>query len=467
MNLIPTIIAGGSGTRLWPLSRRMVPKQFNALTSDQSMMSVTINRLEGIAHDALYIVGNHEHQFLLAEELGSSSLVPTIFLEPCKRNTAPAIALAAFHADPSDILLIFPADQAIANQEAFLESIENAVELATNGHLTTMGVIPTSPHTGYGYIQAGKPNKAGYDVTAFVEKPDQAVAKAYVASGDYYWNSGMFVFSAGQYLAELELYRPNIFNACQRAYDQAIHSENTINADKTEFENCPSESVDYAVMENTKTSAMVPLDAGWSDIGSWQSLRGIQPQDANGNVLVGDVVVFDTQNSYIRASDRLVVASGLTNQIVIDTKDALLVTDVNSEQGLTAIVEKLETTHNQKTIDHRKVRRPWGTYDSVDIGETHQVKRIRVNPGARLSRQSHTHRAEHWIVVNGEAEVYKDGEISILLENESIFLPKGCIHSLGNSTNEILEIIEVQYGSYLGEDDIVRYADLYGRVTEE
>ena len=467
MILIPTIIAGGSGTRLWPLSRRMVPKQFNALTSDQSMMSLTIDRLKGIEHDALYIVGNHEHQFLLAEELGSSSLIPTIFLEPCKRNTAPAIALAAFHADPSDILLIFPADQVIVNQIAFLESIENAVELATNGHLTTMGVIPTSPHTGYGYIQAGKPNKAGYDVTAFVEKPDPTVATTYVASGDYYWNSGMFVFSAGQYLAELERYRPNIFNACQRAYDRAILVENTIKADKTEFENCPSESVDYAVMENTKTSAMVPLDADWSDVGSWKSLRDIQPQDANGNVLVGDVVAVDTQNSYIRASDRLVVASGLTDQIVIDTKDALLVTDVNSEQKLTAIVEKLETTHNQKTIDHRKVRRPWGSYDSVDIGETHQVKRIRVNPGARLSRQSHSHRDEHWIVVKGEAEVYKDGEISILLENESIFLPKGCIHSLGNSANEILEIIEVQYGSYLGEDDIVRYDDLYGRVTEE
>ena len=273
MTLIPTIIAGGSGTRLWPLSRRMVPKQFNALTSDQSMMSLTIDRLKGIEHDALYIVGNHEHQFLLAEELGSSSLIPTIFLEPCKRNTAPAIALAAFHADPSDILLVFPGDHVIVDQSAFLESIENAVELATNGHLTTMGVIPTSPHTGYGYIQAGKPNRAGYDVTAFVEKPNQTVATTYVASGDYYWNSGMFVFSAGLYLAELERYRPNIFNACQRAYDRAVHVENTIRADKTEFENCPSESVDYAVMENTKTSAMVPLDAGWSETREQQRRR--------------------------------------------------------------------------------------------------------------------------------------------------------------------------------------------------
>ncbi len=467
MALIPTIIAGGSGTRLWPLSRQMFPKQFVALTSKQSMLAETIDRLSNIDHDKVYLVGNLDHEFLLSSAADSMEINRTIFLEPCKRNTAPAIALAALYADPMDILFILPADQVILDGQAFCDSVRRAFDLAELDHLVTMGITPKFPHTGYGYIRAGEPEGEGFKIAEFVEKPDLTTAENYVTTGDYYWNSGMFLFKAARYLSELREFRPEILEACQKAYELSTNKENVIKVDKAEFEKCPSESIDYAVMENTKDAVMVGLDANWDDVGSWKSLRDIQAQDASGNVVTGDVVTSNTRNSYIRASEKLVVALGLDNQIVIDTKDALLVADVADEQQLAAIVKELEVTHNQQTVEHREVQRPWGTYDSVDVGEHHQVKRIKVNPGARLSRQSHEKRDEHWIVVKGKAEVYKDGEVSILSENESTFLPKGCVHSLGNRETTTLEIVEVQYGSYLGEDDIVRYDDLYGRVPDD
>ena len=467
MALIPTIIAGGSGTRLWPLSRQMFPKQFLALVSKRPMLLETIDRLANIDHDRIYLVGNRDHEFLVANAAESVEIDRTIFLEPCKRNTAPAVALAALHADPTDILFVLPADQVILDNQAFCSSVKRAIDLAESDYLVTMGITPKVPHSGYGYIRAGESKGGGFTVAEFVEKPDLPTAEKYVTSGDYYWNSGMFLFKASRYLSELHEFRPDMLEACRKAYKKSIHKNNVVKVDETEFKNCLSESIDYAVMENTNNAVIVSLDANWDDVGSWKSVKDIQPHDENGNVLIGDVVAVDTKNSYIRSSDRLIVAMGLDSQILIDTKDALLVTNTSSDQQLATIVEELQLTHNQQTVHHREVQRPWGTYDSVDVGAHHQVKRIKVKPGARLSRQSHKQRDEHWIVVKGKAEVYKDGEIVILSENESTFLPKGCVHSLGNPETTILEIVEVQYGSYLGEDDIVRYDDLYGRVPEE
>lgn len=466
MALIPTIITGGSGTRLWPLSRQLFPKQFVALVSKRPMLLETIDRIADIDHDGIYLVGNRDHEFLLADSAESVEIEETIFLEPCKRNTAPAVALAALHADPMDILFVLPADHVILDNRAFCLSVERAIDLAKSDHLVTMGITPTSSHTGYGYIRAGDPKGDGFALKEFIEKPDLATAEKYVRSGDYYWNSGMFLFKAGRYLSELHEFRPEMFEACNKAYERSIHKDNVIEINEKEFENCPSESIDYAIMESTKNGVVVGLDANWSDVGSWKSLKEIQTQDENGNVLNGDVVTVDTTNSYIRSSDRLVVALGLDSQIVIDTEDALLVTNTFSEQKLAMVVEELKATHKQQTVDHKEVNRPWGTYHSIAVGEQHQVKRIRVKSGGRLSRQSHKHRDEHWIVVKGTAEVYKDGEIFTLSENESTFLPRGCVHSLGNLEMSTLEIVEVQFGSYLGEDDIVRYDDLYGRVPE-
>ena len=467
MALIPTIIAGGSGTRLWPLSRQLFPKQFVSLNSKRPMLVETIHRLANIQHDRIYLVGNRDHEFLLSDAADSMEIDRTIFLEPCKRNTAPAVALAALHANPTDILFILPADHVILNDQAFFDSVNRAIDLAASNSLVTMGITPTFPHTGYGYIRVGEPKGEGFNVEEFVEKPDLLTAENYVAAGNYYWNSGMFILKADRYLSELHEFRPEILEACQKAYENSLQENNVIKVDETEFENCPSESIDYAVMENTNNAVVVSLDANWNDVGSWKSLKDLQAHDENGNVIIGDVVVVDTKNSYIRSSDRLTVAMGLDGHILIDTKDALLVTNTSSEQQLATVVEQLQLTHNQQTVHHREVQRPWGTYDSVDVGEHHQVKRIKVKPGARLSRQSHKERDEHWIVVKGKAEVYKDGEVVILSENESTFIPKGCVHSLGNPETTILEIVEVQYGSYLGEDDIVRYDDIYGRVPKD
>lgn len=467
--LFPVILAGGQGTRLWPLSRMGYAKQFLHLTSSPlSMLQSTIARLDSINTQQPLLICNEEHRFIAAEQLRQLGLKQAkIILEPVGRNTAPAIALAALHViaqgqDP--ILLILAADHLIQNTAEFQQVIIRALPLAEDGKLVTFGIVPTHPETGYGYIQKGQALGSGFRVSRFVEKPDLSTAKDYVESGEYCWNSGMFMFRASRYLDALAKSRPDIFNACQAAMTNISSDLDFIRVQAEAFAACPEDSIDYAVMEKTRDAVMVPLDAGWSDIGSWSALWEVSDKDAEGNHFSGDVVALHTHNTLVKGDKRLIATLGLKNLVIIDTQDALLVAHKDQVQDVKKIVERLKAEGRTEHLNHREVYRPWGVYDAIDHGERYQVKRITVKPGAKLSVQMHHHRAEHWIIVSGTAKVTKGDKTYLVTENESTYIPIGQVHALENPGVIPLELIEVQSGSYLGEDDIVRFEDRYGRA---
>jgi len=466
--ILPVIMAGGSGSRLWPLSRVLMPKQFLKLDGQQTMLQATVNRLNDVDALSPVVICNEEHRFIAAEQLRQiGQLDHNIILEPAGRNTAPAIALAAFAAvkkgiDP--LLLVLAADHVIANTAVFTKAVNDAAHFATSGKLITFGIVPNAAETGYGYIKRGESVSAVFKVDSFVEKPSLAVAEQYVASGEYYWNSGMFMFKASVYLNELKQHRPDIYNACESAMKEVNPDLDFIRVNKEAFLACPDDSIDYAVMEKTSSALVVPLDAGWNDVGSWSSLWEISEKDVNGNVHYGDVFNTNSHNNYIYAETSLVATVGLQNVVVVQTKDAVLVASRDKVQDVKAIVQQLKAAERTEFKIHREVYRPWGKYDSIDSGQRYQVKRITVKPNEKLSIQMHHHRAEHWIVVSGTANVTVDGKDTLLSENESIYIPLGAIHALENPGKIPLELIEVQSGSYLGEDDIVRFSDRYGRA---
>jgi len=467
--LIPVILSGGSGSRLWPLSREMYPKQLLPLVNDTTMLQDTALRTAGIADiTPPMVVCNEEHRFMVAEQLRQLDMpASAVILEPCGRNTAPAIAVAALEGlaqGANPLLLVLPADHVIKDVERFQAAVAAGVPLAAAGKLATFGVVPTSAETGYGYIKAGEPLDAGgYRIERFVEKPNRATAEQYLASGDYYWNSGMFMFSAQRYLDELEQFAPQMLAACREAYSQVTRDKDFTRLGAEAFARCPSDSIDYAVMEKTADAVVIPLDAGWNDVGSWSALWEIGARDDAGNVVKGDVLLQGVSNSYIAAQSRLVAAVGVCDHVIVETADAVLVAHKDHVQEVKTIVNLLNTQARPESVFHRKVYRPWGAYESVDVDERFQVKRITVNPGASLSLQMHHHRAEHWIVVKGTARVTREAEVVLLAENQSIYIPLGVAHRLENPGVIPLELIEVQSGSYLGEDDIVRFEDTYGR----
>lgn len=471
----PVVLAGGSGSRLWPKSRAALPKQFLRLTSNLTMLQDTVARLEGTQAEQPIVICNDSHRFLVAEQLRQQNIEHGgILLEPMGRNTAPAIALAALHAslngeDPT--LLVLAADHLINDNKAFHEAIAQAEVLAEQGKLVTFGIVPDSAHTGYGYIRSGAKvaqAEVGFDVAEFVEKPDLATAQQYVDSGNYFWNSGMFLFKASRYLEELEKYAPDMLDICKRAIATEAPDLEFVRVDADIFATCPDDSIDYAVMEKTDSAAVVPLDAGWSDVGSWSSLwETAKEKDENQNVIIGDAILDDVHNSYINAEQRLISVVGLDDVVVVETKDAVLVAHKDKVQNIKNVVNKLKAEKRPEFEFHREVFRPWGSYDSIDNGERFQVKRITVKPGEKLSVQMHHHRAEHWIVVAGTAKVTNGEETLLLCENQSTYIPVGVIHALENPGKIPLELIEVQSGTYLGEDDIVRFSDRYGRVESK
>jgi mannose-1-phosphate guanylyltransferase / mannose-6-phosphate isomerase len=488
----PVILCGGSGTRLWPLSRSGFPKQFLVLSGDgsnQSLFQQAISRINAIGNAQIdlsptLIVTNEEHRFLALDQLRElKSIKATLLLEPVGRNTAPALSLAALQAldnkieDLDPILIITPADQTVQNQAAFVKALQDCVAVVAEDQskktIAILGITPTAPETGYGYIQRnsnkGKHNE--FTVAQFVEKPDAKTAQVYLANGNYLWNSGMFVLRASTWLAALAQYRPDIAKATEAAWNNKLLDQSGeimfVRPDKVLFAAVPSESIDYAVIEkctaDTFSVKMVELDAGWNDLGAWDAVWQVGKQDADGNVTSGDALLANTKNSLVHASSRLVSAVGVENLVIVETADAVLVADRKNSQDVKSIVNKLEQQQREEKNLHRKVARPWGWYDSVDEGERFKVKRIQVKPGASLSLQMHHHRAEHWIVVKGVAEITNGDQVIILTENQSTYIPQGQTHRLANPGKNPLEIIEVQSGSYLGEDDIVRFEDTYGR----
>jgi len=466
--LLPVILAGGSGTRLWPLSRKHYAKQYLALGGESTMLQDTVARLSGLRHLPPMLICNADTRFLAAEQMRQINEDEVkILLEPAGRNTAPAIALGALEAlaggqDP--VLLVMPADHKIADRAAFSKAVEAGTALAQAGRLVTFGIAPTHPETGYGYIECGAADGAAYNVEGFVEKPDATTAAGYLAQGGYYWNSGIFMFRASRYLEELERFRPDILSACKAAFAGKTADLDFLRFDKDAFLACPGDSIDYAVMEKTEASVVVPLAAGWSDIGSWAALWEAAPKNGHKNCEIGDVVSLNGQGNYINAGSRLVAAVGCENMVIVETKDAVFVAPKDKVQDIKALVARLKSDGRAEVEVHRDVYRPWGKYDTVDMAERYQVKRITVNPGAKLSVQKHFHRAEHWVVVRGTAKITKGEETLLLTENQSTYIPLGEIHALENPGKVPLELIEVQSGSYLGEDDIVRFEDKYGRV---
>lgn len=474
MNKIhPVIMAGGTGSRLWPLSRELYPKQFLSIDDNSSMLQKTFQRLSGVEHTSPIVICNEEHRFIAAEQIRQGGFDHSgIILEPVGRNTAPAIALAAFHAvkDGNDpILLVLAADHLIQNESAFITVVNSAQIFAEDGQLVTFGIVPDSPETGYGYIKRGAKkelSKEGFNVDRFVEKPDLATAQTYLDSGEYYWNSGMFMFKASKYLEELKQHKPEIYKACERALSNTQTDLDFIRVDKQAFEACPEDSIDYAVMEKTANATVIPLNAGWSDVGSWSALWDVCGKDANGNVVKGDVIVVNSTNSYLHSENKLIATVGIDDLIVVETKDAILVADKSQVQNVKSVVRQLSNQNRTEHILHREVYRPWGKYDSIDNGVRDHVKRITVNPGEKLSIQMHHHRAEHWIVVSGTAKVTNGEKTFLVTEDQSTYIPLGTIHALENPGKIPLEMIEVQTGSYLGEDDIVRFEDRYGRLSK-
>ncbi|MQW92627.1 mannose-1-phosphate guanylyltransferase/mannose-6-phosphate isomerase [Acinetobacter wanghuae] len=475
--MIPVILSGGSGTRLWPLSRSSYPKQFLPITEDKTLFQLTLDRISNLNQSLInfqnpIIVTNEGHRFIVAEQLRQQQVNAKILLEPVARNTAPAIAAAAelalsYGEDP--VLLILAADHIIEDQEAFNKSVEVGLQAAEAGQLVTFGVVPTSPETGYGYIKAQDINTfeleiQTYAIEKFIEKPNLATAQEYIKEGSYLWNSGMFMFKASVYLEELEKYNPAIVENAKASIQYSKNDLDFVRLDKEHFEQSPEDSIDYAVMEHTTKAVVVPLSAHWNDVGAWKSVWEVSNKDINGNVLRGDTIAEGTTNSLVYAEHRLVSVLGLENVVVIETSDAVLVANKNKVQDIKKIVEKLKQSKRPEVDTHRKMYRPWGSYDSIDSGSRYQVKCIVVNPGQKLSLQMHHHRAEHWIVVNGTAKVRKGNETVLLTENQSIYIPLGEIHALENPGKVPLELIEVQSGSYLDEDDIIRFEDVYGRV---
>lgn len=486
MKILPVILCGGSGTRLWPLSRQQHPKQMLTLSGSHTMLQATALRIAESAMPAAWeiapplVIGQEECRFLTAEQLRQiGRAASAIILEPVGRNTAPALTVASlFAADEQEedpVMVVMPADHIIAQPERFCEALSHAVTLAAEGRIVTLGVKPTMPETGYGYIRFGAKigDSEGSEIAEFVEKPDAATAEQYLAEGNYLWNSGIYILRASTWLAQIERFRPDILAACRVAMETSARDSDFVRVGKVAFSACPSDSIDYAVMERLATThseqkdrdlvAVVPLDAGWSDVGAWNALWELGEKDADGNVLEGDVFVLDSHNNLVRAENRLVACIGLENSVVVETPDAILVASRDKLHLVKDAVAKLKAEGRTECDSHRKVQRPWGNYDSIDSGSRFQVKHIVVSPGASLSLQMHHHRAEHWIVVTGTARVTRGDEQFLLTENQSTYIPLGTVHRLENPGVVPLEMIEVQSGTYLGEDDIVRFQDHYGR----
>ena len=472
MQIVPVILSGGSGTRLWPLSRKQYPKQYLPLAGDNTMLQETILRLNGLENltDPI-IVCNADHRFLVAEQCQQIDIKnPTILLEPIGRNTAPAIAAAALQSikDTNDaVLLVLSADHVIQDVEAFHQAINIASNQARSGKLATFGIVPTDANTGYGYIKSSKDNVDGaYKVEEFVEKPDLQTAQSYLEQGNYLWNSGMFMFKIDTFISELTTHSPDIVKSVNNAINNAEQDLDFIRLDKQAFESSPSDSIDYALMEKSDNVVVVPLDAQWNDIGDWSALYDIGTKDNNGNVIQGDVFTEETTNTYINANHHMVATIGVQDLVIVDTPNATLISTKDKAQEVKKIVEQLQHQDREEGYYHRKVYRPWGWYESIEVDVHFQVKRLHVNPGAKLSLQMHYKRAEHWVVVSGVATAINGEDVLTLTEGESTYIPVGTTHSLENKTNERLEIIEVQSGTYLGEDDIVRFEDIYGRVKD-
>lgn len=464
--MIPVILSGGSGTRLWPLSREAYPKQFLPLVGNDTMLQATWKRVADIASAAPIIVANEDHRFMVAEQLREIECVPqSIVLEPIGRNTAPAIAVAALEAsakgqDP--LLLVLPSDHVITDAAGFRNAVQAAAAAAEAGALVTFGIVPTAPETGYGYIRAAA-GEGVRKVAQFVEKPDAPTAQQYVSSGEYFWNSGMFLFKASAYLGAMQKFQPAMLAACKDALAKAKRDSDFVRLDKAAFEASPSDSIDYAVMEKTDNASVLPINVGWNDVGSWSALWQVADQDGNGNAHHGDVIAQECKNTLAWGNGRLVAMLGLEDIVVVDTDDAVMVAHKDRVQDIKGIVGELKKAKRSEPTWHRKVYRPWGSYDSIDMGDRFQVKRITVKPGAALSLQMHHHRAEHWIIVSGTGKITRGDETLILSENQSTYIPLGVTHRLENPGRVALELIEVQSGSYLGEDDIVRFEDVYGR----
>ena len=473
MTLYPVILSGGSGSRLWPLSREFFPKPLLPLVSEQTLLQETATRLDGLADlgDAVYVC-NEEHRFLVAEQIAEIGKTPsTIILEPEGRNTAPALTLAALYLvkrDADAMMVVMPADHVMTAPQQFVEAVEQGSHNAEQGALVTFGIVPASPETGYGYIKRDEQvdDSAAYRVARFVEKPDRETAEQYVSEGDYFWNSGIFLMRADRWLDEISQHRPDILKACRQAMNKGSQDSDFFRVNKQDFHECPGDSIDYAVMEKTDRAVVVPISAGWSDIGAWSALWDVCQQDADGNVMQGDVIAEDTRNAFLVAQHRCLATVGLDDVVVIETADAVLVARKDKAQDVKAIVNRLKESGREEHKVHRQVYRPWGSYEGIDEGPRFQVKRLTVKPGAQLSLQMHHHRAEHWVVVKGTARVTCGDQMFDLHENESTYIPIGQTHRLENPGNIPLEVIEIQSGSYLGEDDIVRFEDVYDRVQE-
>ncbi|MEH6437238.1 mannose-1-phosphate guanylyltransferase/mannose-6-phosphate isomerase [Massilia sp. DD77] len=471
MKIYPVILSGGAGTRLWPLSRAVLPKQLLPLVADKTMLQETALRVAnwpGVM--APLVVCGNDHRFMVAEQLREIGITPlSILLEPVGRNTAPAVAAAAHHLkaiDPEAIMLVLPADHVIENNAAFREAVERAITLVGQGALATFGIVPKTPETGYGYIRRGEQvANCGecFKVARFVEKPDLETAQGFLAEGGYYWNSGMFMFQADRFLSELQQHAPGIAASAEQAMKSAYRDLDFCRLDETSFSACPSDSIDYAVMEHTRDAAVVPADIGWNDVGSWSALWEVQPKDEQGNAQRGDVYLDGVKNSLVRAESRIVAVVGVEDLVVVETQDAVLVAHKDQVQRVKQVVDHLKSKARTEHLHHTRVYRPWGHYEGIDAGDRFQVKRITVKPGEKLSLQMHHHRAEHWVVVSGTARVTCGDTVSLLSENESTYIPIGMNHRLENPGKLPLHIIEVQSGSYLGEDDIVRFEDIYKR----
>lgn len=471
--IIPVILSGGSGTRLWPLSRKQYPKQYLPLVGGNTMLQETILRLKGINKLAdPVVICSHHHRFLVADQLQQINIHnPTILLEPVGRNTAPAIAASALYVALDDenkdaVLLILPADHVIQKIEVFHEAINNAIIQAQAGSLVTLGIVPTYPNTAYGYIQKGKPIDKGFKVNNFIEKPDQQTANSFFEAGNYLWNSGIFIFTIESLMNGLATYSVEILQSVKKSVDNATQDLDFIRLEESSFKSSPSDSIDYALMEKSNNVMVVPLDANWSDVGSWSALYDIGAKDNTGNVVNGDVLIQDTHNSYIYAEHHLVTTIGVQDLIIVDTPDAILIAGKHKAHTVNEMVKTLQQQEREEQFCHRKVYRPWGWYDSIEKGAHFQVKRLHISPGAKLSLQMHHKRAEHWVVVQGVATATCGEDVLTLTEGQSIYIPISVKHALENLENTPLEIIEVQSGAYLGEDDIVRFEDIYGRVQQ-